>query len=112
MDADKRGSEPTSQASRVLIRVYLRPETCRNAQILVHEELLTTGYHVVLGRDKIASRISKATAKRKRKAPVCPVFTRIVALVAKEGRFGFKGLQQVSAREGGCEGLALKKVKL
>jgi Peptidase family C25 len=49
---------------------------------MIDDELIPSGYHVVLGRDKIEAKISKSKSKGKPKSPA--PFTKIVALVAKE----------------------------
>jgi hypothetical protein len=53
-------------------------------RMLTREELLPTGYHVVLGRDRIDSKIGRGKAGTKRKKQIRPLFSQIVALVAKE----------------------------
>jgi hypothetical protein len=52
--------------------------------MMVREELIPSGYYVVLGREKIDSKIRRGKSRTGRKRQAVPFFTRIVALVAKE----------------------------
>jgi len=51
---------------------------------LIGEKLVPSGYHVLLGRDKIVAKARRPKAKKDGKPTEPPAFTRIVALVAKE----------------------------
>ena len=51
-------------------------------KMMISDELVPNGYHVLFGKDKINGKISKTKSKGKKGTP--PLFAPIVALVAKE----------------------------